>query len=115
MWRPGQVLAVGGDELAFAFPAVDALAEIERSPDERMAEDEQPSPPPAPATAEAGPGEAKGEATPTPEPAAAIERATKARAAKDGSGWGVVDSAVVLLALGVLALSVIGAFWLLGR
>jgi pSer/pThr/pTyr-binding forkhead associated (FHA) protein len=116
-WRPGQVLVLGGAELGFAFPAIDALAEIERSPDERMAEDEQPSPPPLAAAAEEALGEGKaGEATPTPEPAAATaDRAPKTRALKDGSGWGVVDSAVVLLALGVLALSVIGAFWLLGR
>jgi pSer/pThr/pTyr-binding forkhead associated (FHA) protein len=112
-WKPGQVLGLGRTKLGFEFPAVEALGEIERSPDERMAEDEQPSPPPAPAAPEEAAAETT--ATPTPAPAGAIEAAPKARAPRDGSGWGVLDSAVVLLAIGVLVMSVIGAFWLLGR
>jgi predicted component of type VI protein secretion system len=91
-----------------------ALAEIERSPLERMSDDEAPNPPGG-ATPTPPPAAAANEATPTPAPAAPLARGEKSRTPAEQGGWGALDSVVVFLALGVLALSVLGAFWLLGR
>jgi len=94
----------------------EALAEIERSPEEIMAGDDVPSPP-AGSAVEDDAGSAAAlpdDATPTPAPADAARALAKASAA-DAGGWSPLDSAVVVLAIGVLALSVLGGFWLLGR
>jgi pSer/pThr/pTyr-binding forkhead associated (FHA) protein len=114
-WKVGQVLEIGHARLAFEYPAADALAELERSPDERMPDGEPSSEPPAAeATAEAG--AAAPDATPTPAPTEAMERTPAPRAAAaDPGGWNALDSAVVMVAIGVLVISALGAFWLLGR
>ena len=109
-WKVGQVLDVGRTRLGFDYPAADALAEIERSPDERMPEGEAPEPPADPEPI-AAPLAAD---TPAPPRAVATDRAPRSRPAEPG-GWSAVDSIVVLLALGVLAVSLGAAFWLLGR
>ena len=111
-WRPGQVLEIGASRLGFDFPAADALAEIEQSPDERMPDGQGPE---APAAAPRPDAEAAPDATPTPPPSGALEQTPRPRPAAEAGTWGAVDSAVVLLALGVLAVSLIGAFVLLGR
>ncbi len=111
-WKPGQVLQIGESCLALEYPAADALAEIEQSPDERMPDGEGPGPP---AAAPAPPADPTLEATPTPAPTGALEEAPRRRPPAEPGGWGAVDSAVVLLALGVLVVSVVGAFLLLGR
>jgi predicted component of type VI protein secretion system len=100
--------------------AADALAEIERAPDEPMASDDVPSPPAGAVTTDesAPPGEVSSlDTTPTPAPAlsGAAARAPRKAPAADTGAWSGMDSAVVLLAVGVLALSVLGGFWLLGR
>ncbi|APR83846.1 FHA domain protein [Minicystis rosea] len=116
-WRAGQVLTVGRTRVAYDYVAAAALAEIERSPDEAMADDEAPS---APAGTVASsddtppPDDVKSlDTTPTPGPIDAVAR--KPKKAADAGGWGMLDSAVVILAIGVLVLSVLGGFWLLGR
>jgi hypothetical protein len=79
-----------------------------------MADDESPSPPAGPA--EEGDAIATpppNDATPTPAPTGPRPRVSKPPA--DAGGWSMLDSAVVILAIGVLALSVLGGFWLLGR
>jgi predicted component of type VI protein secretion system len=94
----------------------EALAEIERSPDEPMADGEVPEPPSGDAEPEAEPEAAEApskDVTPTPAPTAALT--PKPRAVAEAGGWGKVDSAVVLLAIGVMALSLLGAWWFLGR
>jgi pSer/pThr/pTyr-binding forkhead associated (FHA) protein len=118
-WRPGQVLAFGGTRCSFVYPAAEALAELERSPDERMRPGEAPEEPAAevrPEKAAEAPAVGEGalaEATPGPPPALDRARRQKGRAAR-GSGWSPADAAVLLLALGVLALSAVG-WWLLRR
>jgi predicted component of type VI protein secretion system len=116
-WRVGQVLQIGGTLLGFAYPAAEVLAELERSPDERMPDGEAPAPPAGAAAAdETPPAEQTSlEATPTPAPASAGEIAPRSRRPPEPGGWGTVDSVVALLALAVLLLSVLGAFWLFGR
>jgi pSer/pThr/pTyr-binding forkhead associated (FHA) protein len=126
-WRPGQILSVGPIQIACEHPAADALGELERSPDEPMRPGEavdppagagEPTPEPpstdAPASIDALGASALGSAdprdvsTPTPPPSRTSTAATR-------GGWGFTDAAVVLVALGVLALSIAGLFWLLGR
>lgn len=126
-WRPGQALQVGRNVLALVHPAAEALAEIERGPDEAMTPeeraivDEPTSSTPPPASEGEGTGEAALTPTPTPAddfpetpatPAVAPRAAVKKARSRDG--WGVTDAAVVLLALGVLILSAAG-WWLLSK
>ncbi|MGK4009031.1 FHA domain-containing protein [Sorangium sp. So ce1036] len=111
IWRPGQVLSLCRDRLVFEHPAAEALAEIERSPCEPLRPDEvvdAPAPDEPPAT-------------PTPSPAAASAPSSLARPPASvprvapGGGWGIAEALIALLALGVLALSIAGLVWLLGR
>jgi pSer/pThr/pTyr-binding forkhead associated (FHA) protein len=133
-FRPGQELSLGHNRLGLSYPAAEALAELERSPEEKMRPGEAPEAPrddgsegdegdtgqtPDPS---ATPGDVASvvdkDFTPTPAPTSgALEgprRGKKSPARPEGS-WGVVDGAVVLLALGVLAASAIAAWWLFGR
>ncbi|MCC6555717.1 MAG: FHA domain-containing protein [Polyangiaceae bacterium] len=122
-WRPGQILLIGAIQLTCEHPAAEALAELERSPDEPMRPGEAPEPPVAP------------EPTPAPrsvdeleEPPASVDLGAaplaaptptpppvRASTAGAPSGWGITDAAILLLALGILVLSIAGLFWLLGR
>lgn len=92
--------------------AAEALAEIEASPDEALPDGNPPEPPQDAGEATPTPAPA-GEATPTPAPTSALT--PRPRAVAEAGGWGKVDSAVVLLAVGVMALSLLGAWWFLGR
>jgi pSer/pThr/pTyr-binding forkhead associated (FHA) protein len=122
-WRPGQILTLGRTEIGCEHPAVEALAELERCPDEPVRPGEVldppdlPEPEEEPAPSESAPGE---EAPASVESAAAAAPAQVARRARQepaaaAGGWGLTDAAVVLIALGVLGLSIAGLAWLLGR
>lgn len=122
-WRPGQALQIGGNVVALIHPAAEALAEIERGPDEAMTPEERAvldepsseSPPPSEPEAEGTPTPPPFDDFPeTPPPPSALGRPSKRAPRKSRDGWGVTDAAVVLLALGVLILSAAG-WWLLGR
>ena len=116
VWRPGQVLALSGDRLVCEHPAAEALAEIERSPCEPLRPDAV-FDPPSPVEPPAAPS------TPTPSPASASTLSSLARAEAPappvaqggGGGWGFTEALIALLAVGVLALSIAGLLWLLGR
>jgi pSer/pThr/pTyr-binding forkhead associated (FHA) protein len=122
-WRPGQALEIGRNVIALVHPAAEALAEIERGPDEAMTpaeravldEPEESAPPPPVAEPVATPIPPSSDGFPdTPMPPAATSRAVVKSKGGPGAGWGITDAAVVLLALGVLILSAAG-WWLLGR
>lgn len=121
-WRPGQALFVGRNVLALVHPTMEALAEIERGPDEAMAPDERAvlddpegSPTPPPELASETPTPPPLDDFPeTPPPPSATPRSIVKQPRKESGGWGVTDAAVVLLAIGVLMLSAAG-WWLLGR
>jgi pSer/pThr/pTyr-binding forkhead associated (FHA) protein len=122
-WRLGETLRIGKNTFAYEHPAIEALAELERAADEKIRADE-PIPPPdaappaisgdkAPSGTKAGKGAVGATAT---EAAAApiVEIPHRSEPAKrTKAGWNSTDFIVVLLALGVLALSVVGLFWLL--
>ncbi|WP_437316914.1 FHA domain-containing protein [Sorangium sp. So ce385] len=122
VWRPGQVLAISADRLVFEHPAAEALAEIERSPCEPLPADAAVEPPSAaePSAASSA-ASSSPTSTPTPSPASASTLSPLARPAAaaprvaQGGGWGFTEALIALLALGVLALSIAGLMWLLGR
>jgi pSer/pThr/pTyr-binding forkhead associated (FHA) protein len=119
VWKPGQEIAFGEDRLVLRHPAADALAELEQSQDEAIPRGEEFPLPESPGdsataedaeTADAGRPEAKAEA---PVRGRAAQPDPEDDAAPAGEGWSFTDGAVVLVALGVLALSVAGLIYLL--
>jgi hypothetical protein len=126
------VLSVGGNRFALEHAAAEALHELERCPDERIAADERfdpPAPPRAEAPAEATTPDPEAVAdAPSPEKPAApeavarTERGVTARRPDRPQGereravrtYGVTDVLVMLVALAVLAASIAG-LWLLLR
>lgn len=124
VWRPGQTLVLGRNVLTLVHPAAEALADLERGPDEAMtAEERAVLDEPTSSTPPPSDGEGDDAATPTPPPgddfpetpaAPAVAARSVAKASRSRGGWGVTDAAVVLLALGVLILSAAG-WWLLSK
>jgi pSer/pThr/pTyr-binding forkhead associated (FHA) protein len=113
--RAGDEFRIGPDVFVFENPAVEVLRQIEAAEDEALGSDAEiesppkssvePTPPPAPAEEpllEDG----------APVPAPVHPRNVRRPLAKKGPGWGKADVIIVLLALGVLAISAIGLFWL---
>jgi predicted component of type VI protein secretion system len=105
--RPGETLRIGQSLLSYEHPAIGALQELEHAADERMHEGE----------AVPGPERDPGAPLPAPAPGAApIAELPTNKARSQGraapSGWSSTDFMVVLLAIGVLALSILGMFWL---
>lgn len=121
-WRPGEELTLGHTRIVLELPSLEALAELERAPDERVpaAELELRDPEPVPEVTELeddddfGPSEVEGvhEALAAEEARYEAELPANTRVgtkpAKRGSMWGATDFAVVLLALGVFSLSAVG-------
>lgn len=112
-WPAGATLSIGADRMSFEDPVAEALLELERVADERMAEDDSVDPPntedesepPPPASVSS---EARGAA-----PIAEVPRRTPERRVKR-AGWTVTDVVVALIALGVLGMSIVGLLWLFG-
>jgi pSer/pThr/pTyr-binding forkhead associated (FHA) protein len=128
-WRHDQELRIGGNTFAFRYAALEALGELERAADEKIRADESIPPPEAAspvAPSEATTGSAKtGKTAKRPSvrpearapdgggaPIAEVPREAVASPRKK-SGWNSTDFIVVLLALGVLAVSAVGLYWLL--
>lgn len=112
-WRSGEKLYLGDTEIECVFEAPDALAEIERAPDEKFATAETdlrpfaPEPELEPEADAAAPEEAA-------EGVAEIESEEPIEQPRSrGASWGMTDIAVVLLALGVFSLSAVGYMVLL--
>ena len=109
LWRSHQMIRIGKTVLALEEPVSEALARIERAPDERVPE-EVVAPPPATETAppiatQDGEGVAAVGAEASLQPA-------KPKRAQAG-GWSLADGVVMTAALLVLILSLAGMVWLL--
>jgi hypothetical protein len=106
----GRDARLGATRLTLVDPLVEALAELERAPHERMLEEEVVVPPPgmtgAPDAKPAAHGRRTDPATPPPRPRPAAARPTR-------RGWQWTDTAFVLAALAVLGASLCGLYWLL--
>jgi hypothetical protein len=126
-WKQGQDLRAGSNTFVFRYPALDALGDLERAADEKIRADEAIPPPQAsipPPRPGSVPPKAKGGARSVPHleggapveiggaPIAEVPRRVGADRRRP-SGWNRTDFLVVLLALGVLAVSVVGLYWLL--
>ncbi len=108
-WAPGQILRVADTELSLDFPALSLLEEIERAPDQKVDPRELEAASPAEPEAigedvSEGDQEADPEDAPPEDPWKADPRAREIVAAR----WSGMDSAVVLLAVGVSLLSLVG-------
>jgi pSer/pThr/pTyr-binding forkhead associated (FHA) protein len=120
-WRIGEALVIGRDVLAYEHPAIEALGELERLGDEKIrGSDSIPPPDPVASGNDRDPKSAS-TAGPAgmPEPAGANApiaqvppAQTRAPRQRQAGSWSGTDLLVVLLAMGVLALSVLGLFWL---
>jgi pSer/pThr/pTyr-binding forkhead associated (FHA) protein len=119
-WPAGATLRIGDTEITLEDPLVLALAELEASPDEPMRADEPIEPPAGaavePAAAASG-ATARTGASPiadvpmrAPDAAASPRRSARAERAR---GLRPADLAVGVLALVVLALSLLGLMWVL--
>ena len=109
-WTPGQLLRIGSTELSLRDPLLAALLDLEASADEPMRSDESIDPPRGIDASEA-PGSAL-----EPSAAAPLVEMPK-RGADTGArarrSLGAADVVVGLLALVVLALSLLGLAWVL--
>ena len=128
-WHVGESLRIGKNTFAYEHPAIEALAELERAADEKL-RPEEPIPPPEAVPPSSISGEkaaastksrksakraASDPAAPADGGAAPIAEVPRRSEApkRTKAGWNSTDFIVVLLAVGVLALSVVGLFWLL--
>ena len=109
-WPTGAMLRIGETEFALEDPLVLALAELEASADEPMRSDELVEPPAAGAAAVAPPAGAE---RPVAAPIADLPKRTFAPPTRRRGGPRSVNVAVALLALVVLALSLLGLAWVL--
>ncbi|MBX3182959.1 MAG: FHA domain-containing protein [Polyangiaceae bacterium] len=130
-WAPGVVLGIGTSRLRYHDPVIEALGDIERSPDEHLALDEDVAPP----TAAGGASDSAHAADEVGPPAQALldvadlpgasrrdrrsidskrppERPKRASAPPPKAGWGKTDVIIALIALGVLIASGLGMYWL---
>jgi pSer/pThr/pTyr-binding forkhead associated (FHA) protein len=126
VWPLDQELRVGQNTFAYRHPAIEALGELERAADEKIREGESIAPPelPAPVVATESASAANnalggsrsadvtGRDLGASAPIAEVPRASP-RGPSRKPGWTSTDFVVVLLAVGVLALSAVGLFWLL--
>jgi pSer/pThr/pTyr-binding forkhead associated (FHA) protein len=124
VWRVGEQLRIGHNVFSYENAALEALAELERAADEKIRPDE-PIPPPEMPVAESPRKSRPDPSTPASPPDVAktdvggapiaeVPRASRpAPPVRARSGWSGTDFVVVLLAVGVLGLSVLGLFLLL--
>ncbi|HYP90604.1 MAG TPA: FHA domain-containing protein [Polyangiaceae bacterium] len=107
IWPRGKLVKLGATELAFEDPVAEALVEIEASGDEKMRDGDPVDPPahdePEPAALPAASG--------SDAPIARVPE-KKAIARRPDGGFRTADLVIALLALAVLAASVIGIVWL---
>jgi pSer/pThr/pTyr-binding forkhead associated (FHA) protein len=108
IWPRGKLVTLGATELAFDDPVAEALIELEASSDEKMRDADNVDPPTAlpesAAPATAGHGSAA--------PIARVPRATRNQAASGSRTFRTADLVIALLALVVLAASLVGIIWL---
>ena len=112
LWPTGALLEIGDDHVLLMDPVGDALAELERAADEVMAADEE-IPIPSTRRVPVPQGPAPSQGSTRSEPPAAT-RASQRPPPASARGVTRADMFVGLLALGVLATSAFGLYWLLG-
>lgn len=112
LWRSHQMIRIGRTVLALEEPVSEALARIERAPDERVQEVVAPPVSGSPAPESPQGGTAEGERAPVVSVDGASALA-KPKRTRSGTGWSVADGLVMTAALVILILSLAGMVWLL--
>lgn len=115
VWTAGELLSIGANRIGYDDPVRAALMELERAADERMRDDDSVDPPPGTLAAEASapPPEVVAEAAPRrAAPIVSVPRVGE-RPVTAGKSWSSTDVLVALLAVVVMALSLLGLLWLL--
>jgi pSer/pThr/pTyr-binding forkhead associated (FHA) protein len=110
-WRAASVLQIGRTAIALEEPVGDALAAIENAPDQALDAGEPIDPPPGPPSAAASQPRILEPSSAAP--LASLPQTPPPPARPRRSGWTPADLLVVAAALGVLALSIAGLYWLL--
>ncbi len=113
-WPAGSELRLGENRLVYEDPVADALAELEAAVDEHMAEDDSVDPPvtsQSPAASSSAPP-ASAASTRGGAPVVAVPKRAKRPVRERKVGWTSTDLLVAAVALVVLAVSVVGLFWL---
>lgn len=111
VWRPGVTLTLGGNQLVHDDPVADAMAELERALDEPMAEGDSVDPPTAGDPSSAPPPPSAVSQRGGDAPVIAVPKRAK-RPVPRKAGWTGTDLLVAAVALVVLAVSLLGLFWL---
>ena len=115
MLRPGDEFEIGPNRFRFEFPAVQALRELEQAEVEAMAPNEKvPSLEPSDSSNIAEPDKSPGSTSMPPKSGSISPRpkSPKKPAPQQDLGWGKTDVLIVLVAVGVLAVSAVGLVWL---
>jgi pSer/pThr/pTyr-binding forkhead associated (FHA) protein len=122
VWRSTQMIRIARTVLALDEPISDALARIERAPDEALTREEETAPaPPRAEGRHVSPHGLQGGTSIESQPAAATPLPGDPAGGggddlrKSYLGWSIVDMLVMAAAVGVLALSLAGLVWLLQR
>jgi len=111
VWPKAAVLELGQNRLRCDDPVAEALGELEKTPDEKLRDDDVVEPP---RDANRAARESAQLAEPPAKPAPVVEVPKRRRMPRRvRSGWTATDLAVAILALGVLLISMLGLFWLL--
>jgi pSer/pThr/pTyr-binding forkhead associated (FHA) protein len=103
VWPRGKRVTLGATELAYEDPVGDALLELEASSDEKMRDKDSVEPPAGPSSVSAAEV-----VSAAPQPVASPPPTPR----RGRSGFRTADLVIALLALVVLAASVVGLFWL---
>jgi pSer/pThr/pTyr-binding forkhead associated (FHA) protein len=111
-WQPKTTLRLGHTEIVLEDPMLDTLAELEHAADEVVDESVDP-PEPAGAKKKPAGAEPARERSRAAKVAEVPRRRSEPPAARAGTRWGAVDAFILLLAILVLAASVVGLIWLL--
>jgi pSer/pThr/pTyr-binding forkhead associated (FHA) protein len=118
-WPRGEALVIGKSKLTYADPVGEAMGDLERAADEHLSDDESIDPPRAAEPSDAVPASID-ESAPlgafavqSPQKSAPIEAVpTRPRRPAPQRSWGFTDVLIALVALVVLAASVVGLMWL---
>jgi pSer/pThr/pTyr-binding forkhead associated (FHA) protein len=111
-WQAGALLRIGDTELSLEDPLVLALVELEASADEPMRADELVEPPVG-VTPERAPEASPGAGRAPGAPVVEVPKRGQTPAARRQGGLRTADVVIALLAIAVLALSLLGLLWVL--
>ena len=118
LWPRAESLRIGANCLVYEDPVAEALSELERAADERMQDDDSVDPPrsvedgalpPEPDASEPGSPflpPVTGKQSPI------VRRPSRKGGPKQAGAWSGTDLLVALIAVGVLAASILGLVWL---